>query len=760
MEQIGVKSDISKLQQLLGSKLYSDKYSFIQEQMQNSTDAMRKCGKGDEPFHVGIKKDTGVFTFFIRDFGCSFESIDDFKRLIGTLLESSKSQQKDASEGQELGKYGIGSIACAAYNKEWNYKVYKNGKGFDANLKEIDGKGLFLGCSDYYETEEVDGVYFEVEINTEINEFYDKLIQKAKYFQNIKFVWDSDTLAYFKSKYFDVSSIIDINQRFKIVRSEDFQYSTLNELNEMHICLDQYSYFINWTEAGINRIKLPIALRFSLNEFETNPTREVITIDESYKEKIRNKVKKVAKYFLDKYNEENPVFEAENLKIYEQELIRRDDKSIKIANKVIDIEEFCKTYTHGSFNLPTFKNITPKTLDDFHRFMNFYGRRVYNVSYKIRRGTLLRNTSLTWNERSTFILTNRRLKRFEQDYLKTKNDTFYIIEKSKNDIVLKHDGINPSIQTHFNIEERDINSEHEKMFEDFKLLKEEHDKNVFLKIEDIIPKDYENTLPKKEKKKKEKVEKSEEEIFLKYPRRPERSCSWFAVWQDAPVKMKNLSRLPKLHIYGTESKRKDLESLYVKFQKKDTNLQIIMVSEKTEKMLKQENNHNFIHIDDLKNNFGVISKYATMGYIKSQVSDIENILKHHEIIKTYISKQIGDDMNELDVLLKKYDPDDIFYGFEKTIIKEIVDFYNNNPKLYDQNILDKANKVLRVASKLDFVTLFAHDIKTQSSRKDIAIKTMNDICRFRQVRMNWENYILDKIEPVKQVVIVEEEAEV
>ena len=61
--QLGVKNDPTKLQQLLGSKLYSDKYSFISEALQNSTDAMRKIGKQNENFDLGIKEVDNEFYF-------------------------------------------------------------------------------------------------------------------------------------------------------------------------------------------------------------------------------------------------------------------------------------------------------------------------------------------------------------------------------------------------------------------------------------------------------------------------------------------------------------------------------------------------------------------------------------------------------------------------------------------------------------------------------------------------------------------------
>ena len=66
MEQLGLKNDVVKLQQILGSKLYSSKYSFISEVCQNATDSMRKAGKHDQPFDLGVDEEG---FFFVRDYG-------------------------------------------------------------------------------------------------------------------------------------------------------------------------------------------------------------------------------------------------------------------------------------------------------------------------------------------------------------------------------------------------------------------------------------------------------------------------------------------------------------------------------------------------------------------------------------------------------------------------------------------------------------------------------------------------------------------
>ena len=140
MEQIGLKNDVVKLQQILGSKLYSSKYSFISEVCQNATDSMRKAGKQDQPFELGIDEDA---FFFVRDYGTSFEDKETIVKYLCTLLESSKTQVKDENENQEIGKYGIGKISSAAYNSEWFYKIYKNGKGIDLKVFEIENRGIF-----------------------------------------------------------------------------------------------------------------------------------------------------------------------------------------------------------------------------------------------------------------------------------------------------------------------------------------------------------------------------------------------------------------------------------------------------------------------------------------------------------------------------------------------------------------------------------------------------------------------------------------
>ena len=133
-----------------------------------------------------------------------------------------------------------------------------------------------------------------------------KVIVPVPYHDRFNFVHKTkEQLAYFESVYFDVdSSVGGMSNDFTIYRAEHFQFSGLSTDGYMHLCLDNVSYPIDWGKLGINRINIPIALRFSLNDglFPT-PNREALRYTKEAKETIINKLKEVANVYMDKFNE-------------------------------------------------------------------------------------------------------------------------------------------------------------------------------------------------------------------------------------------------------------------------------------------------------------------------------------------------------------------------------------------------------------------------------------------------------------------------
>jgi hypothetical protein len=72
----------------------------------------------------------------------------------------------------------------------------------------------------------------------------------------------------------------------------------------MHICLDNVYYPLDFDKLGINRIEFPVALRFSLSDglFPT-PNRESLRYTPEAKKIINNKLTEVANYLVAKYND-------------------------------------------------------------------------------------------------------------------------------------------------------------------------------------------------------------------------------------------------------------------------------------------------------------------------------------------------------------------------------------------------------------------------------------------------------------------------
>ena len=780
MEQLKVKNDPSKLQQLLGSKLYSDKYSFISEALQNSTDAMRKIGKQDENFDIGIKRVNDAFYFFIRDYGYSFDSIEEFKRLVGTLLESSKTQSKDSTDNQELGKYGIGSISFSAYQKSCNYTVYKNGKGFNATLEEVENKGLFIKCEDYFESEEPQGVYFELQVDyDDLNTFYNKLIEKSKYFQNIRFKFDLDFINF--NRYMK-EELLEINNKFVIYKSDDFQYSTLNTNNTMHICLDQYSYPIKWEELGISSINIPIALRFSLEDFETNPTREVITIEKDYKDKILDKIKKVADWFHNKYNEEHPIKDCTDMFDYVNSM--NSLRNVVFIGEKFIYFDYLKEYSDITLNQPKYQDYSLKEITDFLDFMKETWQYHYTLKYNLKNSVLGRNGYSKYSENNNIFM-GKSLKRVEQEYYKSLHEHIRFYNKSETpyhkiyeEVIDDTGNISYKSRTCFlqhlrismdkYLEDESLRKYTDERYKKYMKLKEEFESICFKNIE--IPEDFLNKA-KVVKEAKVKIIKNNDQVILKYPRKPQKWISWNAIWEDTAVNVLDLRKLPKLHIYGLENHRKNLEFIFTNLKNRRNNLELIMVSEKTKKMIEQENPHNFIYIENLKSKLNLMSKYVTANLIKINLEKYKDIVTNTNIniIKNYISTKIGEDLIQLVQFVEKYNNEKLFDypdSNQNDFLEEIFNLFKENPKLYHQEYIDLFNRLDKNLEKLEFLPLFFNqmyyinreDLKIDYKNAQIALKTMRDLCKYKQLRMDWGYYVLDKLEDIEKVLnpIVEE----
>ena len=121
-------------------------------------------------------------------------------------------------------------------------------KIYEKSTNELNGVEVIVPIKDYYEAQE--------------------FVRKAK-----------SKLAYYDTVILQIYGQIVQNTIF---RSDDWQFSTQNIDNQLHFCLKDVYYSIDWVKLGISTINLPIALKFDLSDgLIPSPSREYIIYNET-----------------------------------------------------------------------------------------------------------------------------------------------------------------------------------------------------------------------------------------------------------------------------------------------------------------------------------------------------------------------------------------------------------------------------------------------------------------------------------------------
>ena len=277
---------IAKLQYILTKGLYQDPIgSVINEWSANAIDSVVQSGKNpiENPVIINITNDK----FTVQDFGLGI-SKDDFINVCMNYLTSTKE-----SDNQSIGHFGLGMKSFLALDRSATFTVRKDG----IECKFIAYMGdEFMEYDLIYEqpTEEQNGFICELKINdyNEKREFRTKAIKRLAYYDTVLLYLDGT---------------LHTNN---ILRSDDWQYSP-NASSKLHLCLKDVYYEINFEQLGISQINIPIALRFGLEDGLTpTPSRESLILNQVSKTIILDKIKKVANWFIDRYNSEWKEYET------------------------------------------------------------------------------------------------------------------------------------------------------------------------------------------------------------------------------------------------------------------------------------------------------------------------------------------------------------------------------------------------------------------------------------------------------------------
>ena len=268
------------LMQMLSKNLYSDEVgSAVRECASNALDSHRRAGTTD-PIIVSLRVvDTG-WEFSVEDFGTGLSHVD----VENIISKYGKSTKRDSEN--ELGMMGLGFKAPLAYCSSFYFIARKY--GWERKYMMYEGEDVNTIDLMYEKTTtERDGVKVIIPVRS-----YDEYDFRRK----IK-----EQLCYFENVYFDVK---EIDNNFTIHRSEYYQWSEMCEVEDMHVCLDDVYYPIDWKKLDMDRIRMPLGVRFSLTDgLYPTPNREALRYTAEAKEVIKARITDVANHFVEKYNE-------------------------------------------------------------------------------------------------------------------------------------------------------------------------------------------------------------------------------------------------------------------------------------------------------------------------------------------------------------------------------------------------------------------------------------------------------------------------
>lgn len=285
--------------------------SLIREVFCNSHDGNIAANKSNEPVFVSLyKNETGSYVFEVSDKGIGMNE-EEFYKYCMNIGESSK-----RNSNTMIGAMGAGFKSPLAYTDNFETIIRKNGK----ELKFLIYKGETRPeCTKIYEkdTIEEDGVTVKVTVSRwDFNQFKEGIKEQLAHFPNAYIKIEGDN--------FDYSSA-------KVFTSELFEWSEIYPNSEMYISFGGVNYPIEYSSIKIPKINLPIAIKIGLEE-KVCPifNRESLIYTSETKELILEKIKKVATWFVNKYNESVPE-EQELLKVFKD--IDNDTKIVKLADK-------------------------------------------------------------------------------------------------------------------------------------------------------------------------------------------------------------------------------------------------------------------------------------------------------------------------------------------------------------------------------------------------------------------------------------------
>jgi hypothetical protein len=730
------------LMQMLSKNLYSDSIgSTIRECASNALDSHRRAGC-DKPIIVSFKRNNqaDTYEFAVEDFGIGLDADD----VVNIISKYGKSTKRDSNT--ELGMMGLGFKAPLAYSSSFYFVARKNG---------VERKYMMYEGED---TNSIDLLYEKP--TTEGNGV--KVIVPVDYYDRYSFTQKiKEQLAYFESVYFDVDNSIGyhVDNNFTIHRSEHYQYSSLAVNNDMHLCLDNVSYPIDWEKLGIERIRMKIALRFSLSDglFPT-PNREAIRYTQEAKKTILDKIAIVANIFMDKYNES--ITDKADIKtimeFYDRHNSKYIDGSIIGSKDRIEVGELIKLASTAE-KQPKLEGVELLDLKRLAEQGKDYFLGEYQVKYRYNSGrynssknywtTNLRPQDITGHGFGGVYVFEDRLTKTKQEYLRNllgnTNNTVYFVKKDKP--FKLRSGHQVDYHTYWSL----LKLENYPKSQWRQLIKElQHVVSLYAK--DFIncdAIDIPQTWTDAQKAKRMKIlakpvtvggvkkVRMKGEFSGKVGTKMEVNMhDQYAKFVPTTFKMEEIHKVSKLHVYAKEADKKKMDALWSVFEKQ---VNLVLVAQATYDNLQKADLHNWITIDKfMEGKNRPFKTMATEILIEQLVKDKKYTFDRINIVKT-VSNDLADKL----ITLNNYNRNNS-KPYADSTTKEIIVEHAKENNLFDQPIYMIYKQVNEVFEKLPFLNEMLGVMHYTCSDNHPLIKALTDLFKYHKHKVNLEHYTL------------------
>ncbi len=708
--------DEAVLMSILSEGLYKDAIgSVVREWTSNALDSHTEAGV-DEPVIVSIEQDAAYQWWFkVTDFGVGI-SEDRMKNVVAKYAASTKRHTNTL-----LGAYGLGLKSALSYTdsflfvtryngKEYQYMMYKGEDGTDwdtvytKDTTERNGTCFMLGIKNY----------------NDVREFTLKCKQQ---------------LCYFEKVYFQINGI---DNNFKIIKGDGWKYSTLSQDSNIHLCLDNVYYSIDYAKLGIQPLNCAVGLEFQIGEgIEPIPSREDIKYTPSSKQLILDRLYKVANKVVDDYNKD-----VVNLKNFLDLEGKMGEKFWEIMpGKVVSISPFAilvnksiaPAKVEGIELLDVrqiWTNVRGHGLEDLFSSRGMIDR--YHKKHYAERDYFNRDVLQICrrNISKQYMITEEYPTKVEIEYLKdTATTDVYLIKLSE--FKLRDYIMYLNLDIHPKEEWIQRIKEYQRIVKELLGQFNHH-------------KDYKPTEEWLKKRKDERTwggatRVKKEEIYPKVGITPQKSlngqhCVFSKV--DKPILIANALKMKGLHIYDREENKVMMDKLFVIDMGLNHKVYTNLVSERDYQRLQTAKLHNWISYDEfMEGNTKPFQRYATAALINKLIEKHSKIFGDVDFIG-----EITTPFAEKLKTLSKYRATHYRYGDEKlyAAMYEVAKEYD----LWDRSVYNIYLEVERDIELFDFLNVMPTFDRyfNQTKDKPIALKLAVDILKFRKFKLNFEHY--------------------